>query len=390
MNKTASLINRSIINLFVIVLFSFLHIVAQGQNTTRSSSSSDTLSKFDKFNQKGEALFKVLPFPMVSYSTETGSVFGLAKYNMVNLVKGDTISASSSFSELVSFSSLGQIKVVLGTSLYMGDNKYIFKGGVNYISYPEYILGVGNNVTRETVEKVVTERVAFNNAFLVALDDEKHIYVGIIQDYMNYLNVETDTNSFLTNNLYPGYQGGISSGFGLGAIYDTRDHKYNATKGLYLGAQFEVFDNITGSDFNYTSYQLEARKFFNPWYKHVVGLQLFTQYNAGTVPFYSLSLLGGTNRMRGYYLGAIRDKAIMDAQVEYRMHVWSIFGVVAFASAGRVADNFGDMNLNGLWYAGGFGLRIMVDSENKANLRIDFGYGQQNSKTLAFGFAEAF
>jgi hypothetical protein len=48
------------------------------------------------------------------------------------------------------------------------------------------------------------------------------------------------------------------------------------------------------------------------------------------------------------------------------------------------------MSLDGLWYAGGLGLRIMVDSANRANLRIDFGFGLEDSKTIVIGFTEAF
>ena len=94
--------------------------------------------------------------------------------------------------------------------------------------------------------------------------------------------------------------------------------------------------------------------------------------------------------MRGYYLGAIRDKVIADSQIEYRMPVWSIFGVTAFASAGRVGETYDDMSMDGLWYAGGFGLRIMVDSANRANLRVDFGYGMEDAKSVVIGFTEAF
>ena len=100
--------------------------------------------------------------------------------------------------------------------------------------------------------------------------------------------------------------------------------------------------------------------------------------------------MGGPDRMRGYYKGVIRDKAIIDGQFEYRMPVWKIFGATAFAGAGRVAATFSELNFDGLWYSYGFGLRIMVDSKNRANLRIDFGFGQQNARGVYIGFTEAF
>ena len=350
----------------------------------------DTLSKFARFNKKAEALFKVMPFPMVSYSTETGTVVGLAKYNMVQLVEGDTVSAASSFSGLASASTKGHYKVVLGSNLYLNQNKLILNGTLQYVVFPEYLLGVGNEVRREDLERVVTERFAFTNYVLHSIDKKNKLYVGLFQEYKNYYKITKDSISWIEKTQYPGYKGGITSGFGLGVLYDTRDHKYNAMSGMFASFNTKAFSPIIGSDFNYNSIEFEFRKFFNPWYKHVIAFQLYSQGNYGDVPFYSLGQIGGTNRMRGYYLGAIRDKVIADAQIEYRMKVWSILGITAFASAGRVANTYSKMNLNNLWYAAGFGLRIMVDSTNKANLRIDFGYGMEGSKTVVIGFAEAF
>src|SRR5688500_11931815 len=58
-------------------------------------------SKFDQFNQKAERLFKILPAPIISYSPEAGNIFGLAKNNIVQLSKKDSISKPSKLSEVV-------------------------------------------------------------------------------------------------------------------------------------------------------------------------------------------------------------------------------------------------------------------------------------------------
>ena len=49
----------------------------------------DTVSKFDSFNKKAEHLFKIIPVPLYSYSTEAGHIFGLAKYNLIDLYLKD-------------------------------------------------------------------------------------------------------------------------------------------------------------------------------------------------------------------------------------------------------------------------------------------------------------
>ena len=224
-------------------------------------------------------------------------------------------------------------------------------------------------------------------------DDKKHVTnlaFNLLGTKVRILEVESDSTGFLKTNEYPGYEGGIVSGAGLGLILDKRSNRYYPETGMYLLSNFKWYGSYMGSDFEYNSFIFDIRKYFNPWPKHVIAMQFYTNINDGEVPFYKLGMIGGTDRMRGYYLGAIRDKVVADAQIEYRLHVWSVFGVVAFASTGRVAPDFKSMNIDGLWYGGGFGFRIMVDSASKVNLRVDFGFGQFGSRTVILGFSEAF
>ncbi len=145
-----------------------------------------------------------------------------------------------------------------------------------------------------------------------------------------------------------------------------------------------------GSTYGFNRFELDARKYFNPWLKHAIAIQATTTAVGGDVPFYSLALLGGDKTMRGYYQGALRDKVLVDTQVEYRLPVWNIFGLVSWIGTGRVGESYSDLSLDGFWLSYGAGLRIKVDSEQNINLRIDFGYGPGGISGLYFNFAEAF
>ena len=76
--------------------------------------------------------------------------------------------------------------------------------------------------------------------------------------------------------------------------------------------------------------------------------------------------------------------------MEYRLPVWNIFGITTWVGTGRVADSFENMGLDGLWLSYGGGIRIRVDSENNANLRLDMGFGPNGVSGFYFNFAEAF
>jgi outer membrane protein assembly factor BamA len=148
--------------------------------------------------------------------------------------------------------------------------------------------------------------------------------------------------------------------------------------------------NYFGSTYQFGKMEIDARKYFNPWFRHVVALQATTTYLSDSVPYYDLAMLGGEEKMRGYYKGAIRDKVLVDAQVEYRMPIWKIFGLTTWIATGRVADQYKDLSFNGLWLSYGGGVRIKVDSESDINLRIDFGFGPNGVSGVYLNFAEAF
>ncbi len=384
---------------------SFLMLIVASQPVlAQEEAAEDTLSRFERFNEKALDFFVWAPFPIFSYSQETGQVFGLVKYNLIDLVEKDTISAPSSFSALTSLSSLGQFKVVLGSTAYLKENKIVIKAEANYIKFPQYALGVGNNVEFNSLEEIESESYNFNNAVLFAVDDETTIYFGAKQQLSYYSNIELEDSSFYLMSQYPGYEGGITSGIGPAFILDRRDHRYNTTEGYYVGANAQFNGSYLGSDFNFQRYELDCRYFIKPWFEHVIGFQAYTQANYGTVPFYELAFMGGSERMRGYYEGAIRDKVIADCQVEYRMPVFGPLGMVFFAGAGRVANDYRDMAIDGVYKSAGLGLRLMVDPDNRANLRFDYGFGQninhidsndgtvKSYRTHAFvvGFTESF
>ncbi|MCK7497198.1 MAG: hypothetical protein MZW92_44995 [Comamonadaceae bacterium] len=161
-----------------------------------ASVAADSLSKFDRMNVKMERLFEIIPVPIYSYSTEAGHTFGLAKFNLVDLDRRDTVSAPSRISEVVTFSTEGRINVSVSTDLNWHKGKYMVMGYINYKKQPEYMLGIGNDVSVDDVEEVSTTRLKFVNYFLYQV--VKNLYLGIGADLTNYSNIEYDSTSFLS------------------------------------------------------------------------------------------------------------------------------------------------------------------------------------------------
>jgi hypothetical protein len=376
--------NNARILAVLVILFGFADVFAQ----SNTESKKDTLSKFDKFNQKAEAVFKWAPAPIITYSSEAGNTFGLAKFNLFHPSKKDSISKPSKLAEVVTFSTKGRVNISISNDLILKENKYMILSYFNYKKTPEYMLGIGNDVSIDDVEEVIQNRLKFATAAMRRV--KENYYAGVSLDFSDYYGIKTDSNSFLIRDDVTGLHGGTDIGVGLAGALDSRDNRYNAYKGALLLTTITFYPKFLGSRYEFTSVYIDARKYFNIWRKTVLAIQATTTYTSGDVPFYDLALLGGEDRMRGYYKGALRDKVLFDTQVEYRVPIWNIFGLATWVATGRVADSYKNMSLDGFWLSFGGGVRIRVDSKNNTNLRFDMGFGPNGVSGFYFNFAEAF
>ena len=346
----------------------------------------DSLSGFDRFNKKGEELFKILPVPIYSYSPEAGNIYGLAKFNVINLSKKDTISKASKLSEVFTASSLGRINASVATQLVFDENRYVIISYINYKKEPEYIWDIGNTVTNDPEQDIV-ERFVFAGTALRQV--KGNFYLGIPFDVSDYFNIQTDSTSFLVKDSVTGLQGGTSIGAGLAAAFDTRDNRYNSTKGAYiLGTA--VFYPAGWGPYPFSKFALDARKYYSISPGKILAGQATTSYANGVVPFYELPQMGGDSQMRGYYEGGLRDNVLVDAQVELRLHIWNIFGVVGWFGVGQVQHTYSQVALDQFHLSYGPGLRIRVDSKHNTNLRFDFGFGPNGIQGFYINFGEAF
>ncbi|WP_067147055.1 BamA/TamA family outer membrane protein [Pseudotamlana agarivorans] len=365
-------------------------IIAQHDSIpkTKETDSTKPESKFDKFNKKAEAFFKKFPVPIYSHNPEAGNIYGFTKFNLLALSKKDTISKPSKLSEVFTLSSKGRINASISTELIFKENDRVVIAYINYQKQPDYIFGIGNDVKREDVEEIQLERIKFFATYMFRFN--KYYYVGVPINFSSYYHIETEPDSFLIQDNVTGLDGGVSLGTGLAFSYDSRDNRYNPQEGAYIMTYIITNPKFLGSTYQFSRYEIDARKYFNPWLNHIVAIQATTSNTPGNTPFYELSMLGSDSQMRGYFRGAYRDHVLVDSQVEYRAPIWNIFGAAAWIGTGRVASGYEELSLDGWKLSYGAGLRIKVDSKNNTNLRIDFGFGPHNISGIYFGFAEAF
>ena len=102
-----------------------------------------------------------------------------------------------------------------------------------------------------------------------------------------------------------------------------------------------------------------------------------------------MSQVGNDDLLRGYPRNRFRDKNLLATQLEYRFPLFWRFGMTTFAGIGDVFNNYQDLKLSYVKYTLGMGLRFLMNSAERLNVRVDYGYGSEGGYFYV-SFTEAF
>lgn len=203
--------------------------------------------------------------------------------------------------------------------------------------------------------------------------------------------IQPDTIGDLRLGLLPGSQGARVSEAIVGLIADSRDHILAPTDGNLITLNVSRAARGALSDFGYTRWRVDARRYQSLSGDHVLAGQVLMLGVQGTAPFDQLALVGGNDIMRGYARGRYRDRWMLAAQTEYRTPVSRRMGAVVFAGAGVVAPSAGDLFADRVLLPSyGVGGRFQLDARQRSAVRVDYGRGRDGASGLYIGFNQAF
>ena len=362
-----------------VLLFTFLF----GQNDTATVKTQDS----DTIDSTVTRRSSFSGYPYAYYTPETQLAFGAGGIFIFYTEKGKIIQPSKiTFSAY--YTTNDQYKVSLSPTLYFFRNKIFSELPISFGHYVDKFWGIGNNTPETGNEEYTMDAasLAFIFQFPPFLFNADRS--GIILDYNKTEIVDKKNNSLLLDDEVTGSNGGELYGIGVNLVWDNRDHLFFPNKGSYQSFKILVFPNI--SDFVFYIFELDVRTYTAFSRDHVLATNFYFAEASEGSPFYKLPALGGQNRMRGYFLGRYRDRYYMTFQMEYRQYFWKKFGFVTFAGIGDVANEAVKFSMADLKYSYGVGLRYLFNKEEKVNLRMDIGIGQNGNIGLYFGIEEAF
>ena len=330
--------------------------------------------------------FLVVPF--IVRSPETSWGFGSAAAYFFKTKKNDDSIRTSDVNLVGLYTLRNQAVVVLGSTVFFPKEKSIFRFQSSYSYYPDYFWGLGNDSPTDAKEEYTLKQFFFNPQMLFRVYDQ--FYLGFtfeLQDVNDFSYDEVGSLFDLQSII--GRKGGFTSGAGVLVTWDTRNNSYSPGKGSFAELNVTRFSDFLGSDFEFTSYLVDVRKFFPLGRNRVLGAQAYSRINEGDIPVRYLAMLGGNEMMRGYYKGRYADQSMVAFQAEIRQHLFWRLGAVAFGSIGQVSGKVRNFSIGDFHVAGGGGLRLRLHEKEKLNLRVDVGFGE-NSMGVYVMMREAF
>jgi hypothetical protein len=316
---------------------------------------------------------KLLGIPVISRAPETDWAFGFAGTWFFRADMRDSTVRTSNLQFISLYTLRNQFVAELeGTFILPGERFYI-KMHNSFSRYPYSFWGIGNNTPNSNKERFSFQQFHVNPTLMARI--KPRLFAGLVVDVQKFYKVEYTADGVFDQQNVPGRYGSLISGAGLMFLYDTRDNLYNARKGFYSQFSYINYNKLIGSEYPFSQYILDIRKYFVLYKKHTLALQAYNEYNGpGDVPFRNLARMGGDNRMRGYFSGRYTDKAHMAYQVEYRYPIWWRFSGTLFAATGQVAPSLKAYRIDAFKFAYGFGLRFMANRAERINLRFDYGF----------------
>lgn len=321
--------------------------------------------------------------PAITYAPETSLGVGGRAMKIFRLDKNSsqTKNRPSSLPITFLYTLKNQLILTAEVDLWMDQNNSFLNSRLELADYPFVFSGIGNEVTDQ--EEYSTRYLYYHLLYHTKI--ARGVYLGPRYEFRADNIYEKVEDGLLETGDVTGSNGQNLSGLGLSLNIDTRDNIFQPSKGMYNQLSWMEFHSVFGSDFNFTQWVFDFRKYQKIGANQVIAGQAWFSFTRGAAPFHHLSMVGGSDRMRGYFEGRYRDKHAMVYQAEWRFPVYKKLNMVLFGSSGQVANNLSGFHLRDFRYAGGLGFRYKLNSEG-LNLRIDLAFGDQSA--FYFGLNE--
>lgn len=331
---------------------------------------------------------RFIALPTIGSAPETGFYFGAVA--LLDIIpRADSIPRNSVIKTELTYTAKRQFIAGFEWTLTSQNKTWILFGNNYWTKFPELFWGIGGDTPQNREVRYGADRLELANSLYRKV--HSNWYLGICQRFQNIYKPEYPQFSDRTEPVYNQLDFGISSGIGLGLLFDTRTNILNPRPGeAFLSVQTLGFGKATGGDFSFLSSDLDFRYYQKLTKRSLLAFQFIGQMRTAGTPFRMMAMVGGPIMLRGYYQGRFRDNQLLASQMEWRWTFHRYFGMTAFGGIGNVY-NFDFPNRAGsLKSAAGLGLRVIADPKGNSFLRMDFALTREENFGFYISFGEAF
>lgn len=350
------------------------------------------------------SLVQVSALPAGGYSLQTGFA-GVVTGNIAfydekhHSSDAKMSSANTSFT----YSQYNQIILPIQASIWAKKDKYNLVTDWRYLRYPSTTFGLGGHSNINDGYTIDFNYVKIHQALLKRIFQNAYAGIGYYLDYFwNIRQVDVPAGTITDFQKYGLTSTSQSSGIAFRLLYDSRINQINPQNGWYGNVVFRPNFVFMGSDNNWRSLLVEARRYIELPASFLAGsknILAFWSYNwltvGGKPPYLMLPSTGWDdfyNTGRGYIQGRYRGRDMIYLESEYRFGITQngLFGGVVFVNAESFSKQIISGFSNTIDPAAGVGLRIKLNKFSGANLCIDYGVGVQGSNGIAVNLGEVF
>jgi outer membrane protein assembly factor BamA len=340
----------------------------------------DTLKK----KEPSKIAFSLMPAPDMK-SSEGGLVVSFVTTFFLDENHETTKMSEVYFTPTTSFS--GQYSFPVQSYIYTKDNKYNFIGDYRYLIYPQFTYGLGGNSSKDPQSEVNYQQIRFYQFVTRKIKGDFGLGFGFqldnYQDISEDLEMEgqTDFNKYQEGD----YSNELSSGIAFQALYDSRKNILNPKQGYYFEADYRINSKAFGSETNWNSIYIDARKYysFSETRHKILALRVFYWAVFGGKPHYLDLPSVGWDRYgktgRGFTRNRYRSNSLLYTEAEYRTDITKngFLGAVFYGNFSSVS-NLDTYRFDNWTPAVGAGLRIKWNKINDCNLVLDYGVSKDD------------
>lgn len=335
--------------------------------TTAEEQSSEEVSNSDVENQSEFA-----GIPALFSTPETGVGGGGAVVYLGPKIKSrrDFALVGATLTERKQFLTAGFFEI------FDSSEYFSFETQFKLTKYPDFFFGVGNQTRLEDKDLYTMRSREVGVALKIApsINPKHQLGIGLHQDITEFDPFKE--GGTLANGDYEAKDGGVSRDLTFSWQYQNNDDDFDPHEGSRIAWDLYRSSKYFGSDFENLRFWSNNALFLPVSKKSTLALQLYGQFSNGEVPWYHLAQTGGTNLLRGYFMGRYRDQQLLATQAEIRRHFYRRIGIVAFAAIGQVAPKTSDLFKDSPLVGWGGGLRFRLTKNQKINARLDVGFNR--------------